>query len=70
MELEQLEVGFATGEAALDNLQVYQRVTNTLRRLLESLGLKRRAKPVGPSLGDILRKGHRRNVEEAEVIDG
>src|SRR5262249_53277962 len=52
VELEQLEKRFATGdhpatEDATGNLlDRYQRCANTLRRLLESLGLERRAKDV------------------------
>ena len=57
-ELEQLEVRFATaGEASADDLDAYQRCANSLRRLLEAVGLQRRARDVGPSLSDILREG-------------
>lgn len=59
-ELEQLEVRFATaGEASADDLDAYQRCANSLRRLLEAVGLQRRAKDVGPSLGDLLRADQR-----------
>jgi hypothetical protein len=50
VELEQMEVRFATGdvgegESFMNNLlDRYQRCANTLRRLLESLGLERRQK--------------------------
>jgi hypothetical protein len=57
-ELEQLEVRFATaGEASALDLDAYQRCANSLRRLLEAVGLQRRARDVGPSLGQILRAG-------------
>jgi hypothetical protein len=47
VELEQLEVKFATaGEASATDLDTYQRCANSLRRLLEAVGLQRRAKPV------------------------
>jgi hypothetical protein len=52
VELEQIEVRFATGnepegeEVNGNLLDCYQRCANTLRRLLESLGLQRRAKDV------------------------
>jgi hypothetical protein len=57
-ELERMESKFAlAGEASADDLDAYQRCANSLRRLLEAVGLQRRARDVGPSLGDILRRG-------------
>jgi hypothetical protein len=56
VELERLEAQFATSEqsdpAALD---LYQKLSNTLRRLLASLGLQRRARNVTPDLNSYLR---------------
>jgi hypothetical protein len=47
VELERMESMFAeAGEASPDELILYQTCTNSLRRLLESIGLQRRAKPV------------------------
>lgn len=52
VELEQMEVRFATGDApegeetSGNMLDRYQRCANTLRRLLESLGLARRPKDI------------------------
>jgi hypothetical protein len=58
VELERMEHQFAlAGEASADDLDIYQRVANSLRRLLEAVGLKRRAREIGPSLSDILREG-------------
>jgi hypothetical protein len=58
VELERMERQFAlAGEADPDDLDAYQRCANSLRRLLEAVGLQRRARDVGPSLGDILREG-------------
>jgi hypothetical protein len=60
VELEQLELRFAQSGGAEGNLlERYQRAANSLRRLLESLGLERRAKPV-LSLGEVLRADLRR----------
>jgi hypothetical protein len=43
-ELEMLEVKFAAaGQASADDLDLYQRSAGNLRRLLESVGLERRA---------------------------
>ena len=58
VELERLEAQFATSEqsdpAALD---LYQKLSNTLRRLLASLGLQRRAKDVSaPTLTQYLQR--------------
>jgi hypothetical protein len=50
VELEQLEQKFATqGASEGGQLDQYQRVSNTLRRLLESLGLERRPRDVTPT---------------------
>jgi hypothetical protein len=58
VELELLEARFAAaGAATPDDLDLYIRGSGNLRRLLESIGLRRRPKEVGPSLGEILR-GH------------
>lgn len=55
-ELERLEVKFALGEqASPEDLDLYQRTTGNLRRLLEAVGLQRRAKEVGvPTLAQYL----------------
>ncbi len=46
-ELEQLERRFAlAGQAAAQDLDLYQRTAGNLRRLLEAVGLQRRARPV------------------------
>ena len=58
-ELERREAAFAQAGAASDEaLVIYQTTVNTLRRTLESLGLRRRAKDIGPTLGDIIRADH------------
>jgi hypothetical protein len=55
VELERMESTFATaGEATPAQLDLYQRTANSLRRLLESVGIERRAKNVTPTLSDIL----------------
>ena len=60
IELERREVMFAQAGAAADNaLAIYQTTVNTLRRTLEALGLQRRPRDVGPTLGQILRDGQR-----------
>ena len=58
LELEVLESKFEQeGGASIKQLECYQRVAGSLRRLLESVGLQRRAKDVTPTLGQILRAG-------------
>jgi hypothetical protein len=53
VELERLETRFAlAGEASADELDLYSRTAGNLRRLLESVGLQRRAKDVTPDLHD------------------
>jgi hypothetical protein len=59
VELERMERQFAlAGEADPEQLDLYARVAANLRRLLEAVGLQRRAREVGPSLSDILRQGN------------
>ena len=45
-ELERMEVSFATSDASPDEIDLYARASSNLRRLLESIGLKRRAREV------------------------
>ena len=53
VELERLEAKFAqAGEASDGDLDLYSRVGGNLRRLLETVGLQRRAKTV-PTLADV-----------------
>ena len=55
VELERMESVFAeAGEASPDQLDLYQRVSNSMRRMLETIGLQRRTRDV-TSLGSILR---------------
>jgi hypothetical protein len=83
VELERLEMLFADGQeelapqfkhqgraGRLHRLDVYQRVSNTLRRTLEALGLQRRAKDVTPTLDQYLRDRKKRNGRDHDVIEG
>jgi hypothetical protein len=67
VELERLEAKFATaGEASALDLDLYQRTAGNLRRLLEAVGLQRRARDVGPTLADINAEyARKRQAEEA-----
>jgi hypothetical protein len=54
VELERMEGGFAlAGEALPGQIDLYQRTANSLRRLLEAIGLERRKRDVTPTLADI-----------------
>jgi hypothetical protein len=57
-ECERMEARFATnGGATLEELETFQRASNTMKRLLVTLGLERRMKDVStPSLGQLLRE--------------
>ncbi len=59
VELERLELRFAlAGEATPNDLDLYQRTANSLRRLLEAIGLPRRPRNI-TGLGVLLRdNGH------------
>jgi hypothetical protein len=66
VELERLEKQFAlNGEADPLTLDLYGRVAGNMRRLLESVGLERRAKDCGLSLGDLLKEDQRQQREAA-----
>jgi hypothetical protein len=66
-----LEAKFAAaGQARERDLDLYQRMTNTLRRSLEAIGLQRRAKDCGPTLGDLLRDDLRRQRDAAARVEG
>jgi hypothetical protein len=57
IELERMEKAFAlAGEASGEDLEIYARVAGNVRRLLEAVGLQRRARDIGPTLGDLLRE--------------
>jgi hypothetical protein len=57
VELERLECKLAlAGEACADDLETYQRCANSLRRLLESVGLERRQRNITPNVHDYLAK--------------
>ena len=65
VELERMEKQFAlNGEADPLTLDLYGRVAGNMRRLLESVGLERRQRDCGMSLGDLLRE-HQRQQREA-----
>ena len=66
VELEHLEDIFAAGDGTSQRLELYQRLTNTLRRVLESTGLKRRMKDITPSLAEyIAQKGREKALAAA-----
>jgi hypothetical protein len=58
LQLELMEQKWAKngGEASEKSLIVYQRTASALRRILETLGLKRCARDITPSLGSMLRE--------------
>src|SRR6476646_7373720 len=60
VELERMEAGFAVaGEAQPDQLDLYQRTANSLRRLLEAIGLQRRSRDVTPDPLEYAARGER-----------
>ena len=67
LQLELLESRFAVndGMASTDQLLLYQRTASSARRLLEAVGLKRRAKDITPNLDEYLAT-KRRDAEDAE----
>jgi hypothetical protein len=58
------------GQISDNALAIYETTVNTLRRTLEALGLERRAKDVGPTLGDLLVQDLRQQREAAAGAEG
>jgi hypothetical protein len=54
IELERIENALALGGEA--DIDLYSRVANSLRRMLEAIGIERKAKLVEVSLADIVRQ--------------
>jgi hypothetical protein len=61
-ELERQEGALSAGESI--DLDAFGRGTNTLRRLLETLGLQRVAKNVTPSLADIIARHGKKDASK------
>ena len=59
---ESQEARMADGDE-IDILE-FGRTANSLRRLCESIGLKRVARDLGPSLGELMRRDHARQIAE------
>jgi hypothetical protein len=71
VELERMETSFAlAGEALPEQLDLYQRTANSLRRLLEAVGLDRRAKDITPLNGIDRATRRRRERMWAEALNG
>lgn len=72
LELELMEARFETNEGAtVSELDCYQRVAGSLRRLHESLGLRRRPRDITPTLEDVARDYSKRkavDVDEVETV--
>jgi len=62
IELERLEAKFSAGKALDTDLDMYQRCSNSLRRLLEAVGIQRRPRDVTPSVSEYLAS---KSAEEA-----
>jgi hypothetical protein len=71
IELELLEQRFAiSGKgASSDDLDLYARISNSLRRHLEAIGLERRSRDVTPTLSDYLEQ-RSAAIEEDDDADG
>jgi hypothetical protein len=69
IQCEMLDAKFASegGQASQNDLECYQRVTNTLRRTLETLGLERRSRDVTPTLKEYLDAKTRSNDDSART---
>jgi hypothetical protein len=70
LQCEYFDAKFATTDDVADkaDLECYQRVSNTLRRLLEALGLQRRPRDVTPTI-DAYLDGRARPQANDDTID-
>jgi hypothetical protein len=69
VELERMESGFAlAGEALPGQIDLYQRTANSLRRLLEAIGLERRQRDV-PTLAEHLARLAREQPAQSDDED-
>jgi hypothetical protein len=66
VQSEMLESKFAQahGDASAKDLDLYIRASGNLRRLLQTIGLERRARDVGPSLGDLIKLDQERQRQQ------
>ena len=68
-ELERMEALFAAAEAASpEQLDLYQRTANSLRRLLEAVGLQRRQRVIEPDLETYLASKEHAAVSQPETV--
>ena len=68
LELEVLEGKFEIeGSASLKQLETYQRVAGSLRRLLESVGFQRRSRDITPTLSEYI--ASKREAEDALEVE-
>jgi hypothetical protein len=64
VELERLEVHFATNQGTDAEMDLYVRASGCLRRYLSDIGLERRARDVTPTLSTYLDEHHDAKHEE------
>jgi hypothetical protein len=67
-ELEQMEGRLSQREPV--DLDAFTRAAGHLRRILETLGLQRRQKDIGPTLGDLMREDLERREQSARAATG
>ena len=67
VECEHLEMRFASSEASAADLLLYSRLANTLRRLLEAVGIERQMQDVTPSIDEYLASQGLKRGEVMEV---
>jgi hypothetical protein len=68
VECERMELSFAQDDASPALLNEYGRASNTLRRLLETIGIERKSRDITPSLESYIgSRAH--HDEDAEVRD-
>jgi hypothetical protein len=66
VQLEQIEASMSLGAAEMADLDLYNRLTGNLRRLFETIGLRRVSRDVTPTLSSYVAS---KSYENAEVIE-
>ena len=67
--IEQQKFALSRNGPSAEDLDLYLRGSNSLRRLLESIGLRRVAKDITPTLDDIVREHEAERRDAAEQDD-
>lgn len=69
VQLEQIEASMSIGAAEMADLDLYNRLTGNLRRLFETIGLRRQARDVTPTLASYVAQRGAQTVDADAARD-